>query len=68
MLNWFFWAVPQGYVRRYIITMWLVMFIIPTYVFGLQFTKLGFIINLLWYDMIFYGWVRVKQIIEGDKK
>jgi hypothetical protein len=68
MLNWFFWAVPQEYVRRYIITMWLVMFIIPTYVFGLQFTKLGFIINLLWYDMIFYGWVRVKQIIEGDKK
>ena len=68
MSNWFFWAVPQEYVRRYIITMWLVMFIIPTYVFGLQFTKLGFIINLLWYDMIFYGWVRVKQIIEGDKK
>jgi len=42
------------------------MFIIPGYVLGLQFTKLGFIINLLWFDLVFYGWVRAKQIIEGD--
>lgn len=68
MLNWIFWAIPREYVRRYFITLWLVMFIIPNYIFGLYFTKVGFIINLLWYDMIFYGWVRVKQTLEGDKK
>lgn len=68
MLNWIFWAIPREYVRRYFITLWLVMFIIPNYIFGLYFTKIGFIINLLWYDMIFYGWVRVKQTLEGDKK
>ena len=68
MLNWLFWAIPPQYVKRYLITLWLVMFIIPNYVFGLYFTKIGFIINLLWYDMIFYGWVRVKQTLGGDKE
>jgi len=68
MLNWIFWAIPREYVKRYFITLWLVMFIIPNYIFGLYFTKIGFIINLLWYDMIFYGWVRVKQTLGGDKE
>jgi hypothetical protein len=44
-----------------------VMFILPTYLFGLQFTKLGFVVNLLWYDLIFYGWVRVKQQLGDDE-
>ena len=68
MLNWIFWAIPPQYVKSYFITLWLVMFIIPNYIFGLYFTKIGFIINLLWYDMIFYGWVRVKQTLGGDKE
>ena len=68
MLNWIFWSVPSEHVRRYLLTMWLVMFIIPGYVFGLHFTKLGFIINLLWYDLVFYGWVRFKQMMEGDEQ
>ncbi len=67
MLNWIFWSVPQEYVRRYIITLWLVMFVIPPYLFGLHFTKIGFIVNLLWYDLIFYGWVRVKEQLKGDE-
>tara|TARA_B110000444_G_C18586275_1_gene476326 strand:+ start:429 stop:635 length:207 start_codon:yes stop_codon:yes gene_type:complete len=66
MINWIFWAIPRQYVRRYFFTMWLVMLILPGYVLGLQFTKLGFIINLLWFDLVFYGWVKVKQQIEGD--
>jgi hypothetical protein len=47
--------------------LWLVLFILPTYLFGLQFTKFGLIINLLWYDLIFYGWVRVKQKLGDDE-
>jgi hypothetical protein len=66
--NWLFWAIPPKYVRSYFFTMWLAMFIIPMYIFGLHFTKLGFIINLLWYDLVFYGWVRAKQAIEGDEQ
>ena len=38
--------------RRYIVTMILVMFIIPNYLFGIQFTKLGFLLNQIWYDII----------------
>jgi hypothetical protein len=66
MLNWLLWAIPANYVKRYLFTLWLVMFFLPGYIFGLQFTKLGFIINILWFDLVFYGWVRAKQMIEGD--
>jgi hypothetical protein len=61
--NWLLWAIPEQYVKRYLITLWLVMFVIPGYLLGMHFTKLGFVVNLLWYDLIFYGWVRVKQRI-----
>jgi hypothetical protein len=66
MLNWLFWVIPQKYIRRYLFTFWFVMFFLPGYVLGLHFTKLGFIINWLWFDLVFYGWVRAKQMIEGD--
>ena len=66
--NWLFWAIPRNYIRRYLFTFWLVMFFIPTYFLGLQFTKLGFIINWIWFDLVFYGWVRAKQKIEGDEE
>jgi hypothetical protein len=66
--NWLFWAIPRNYIRRYLFTFWLVMFFIPTYFLGLQFTKLGFIINWIWFDLVFYGWVRAKQMIEGDEE
>jgi len=65
--NWILWAIPEQYVKRYLITLWLVMFVIPGYLLGMHFTKLGFVINLLWYDLIFYGWVKVKQQL-GDNE
>ncbi len=65
--NWLLWTVPEQYIKRYLFTLWLVMFVIPGYLFGLHFTKLGFIINLLWYDVVFYGWVRVKQTLGDDE-
>jgi hypothetical protein len=60
--RWLFWAVPEQYIMRYLVTLLLIMFVIPYYIFGLYYTKLGIIINLLWYDLIFYGWFRAKQI------
>jgi len=65
--NWLLWAIPEQYVKRYLITLWLVMFMIPGYILGMHFTKLGFVVNLLWYDLIFYGWVRVKQKLGEDE-
>ena len=67
MNNWLFWAIPEKFVFKYLFTLWVAMFIIPQYFFGLQFTKFGFILNLLWYDLIFYGWVRIKQQLGGDE-
>ncbi|MAJ24086.1 MAG: hypothetical protein CMP36_01095 [Rickettsiales bacterium] len=67
LTNWLFWAIPRNYVRRYLLTFWLVMFFIPGYFLGLQFTKLGFIINWLWFDLVFYGWYRAKQMIGDDE-
>jgi hypothetical protein len=68
MLNWLFWQVPTDYIGRYAVTLWLVMFVIPPFLFGIKFTMIGFLLNLIWYDIIFYGWYRVKQQIEGDDK
>tara|TARA_Y100000385_G_C12913381_1_gene559294 strand:- start:126 stop:257 length:132 start_codon:yes stop_codon:yes gene_type:complete len=43
------------------------MFFIPGYFLGLQFTKLGFIMNWLWFDLVFYGWFKAKQMIGDDE-
>jgi len=34
---------------------------IPTFIFGMQFTRLGFVMNLIWYDVIWYGWIKSKE-------
>tara|TARA_B100000214_G_scaffold321199_1_gene256671 strand:- start:35 stop:154 length:120 start_codon:yes stop_codon:yes gene_type:complete len=39
---------------------------VPGFFFGLQLTKLGIVVNILWYDIIFYGWVKVKEKLEGE--
>ena len=67
MLNWLFWAIPRQYIRPYIFALWLVMFFLPAYIMGLQLTKLGFIINWIWFDVVFYGWVRAKQMLGDDE-
>lgn len=68
MLRWLFWHVPTDYIRRYVVTLWIVMFFVPLYLFGIKFTTLGFLLNLIWYDIVFYGWYQVKQQLEGDNK
>jgi hypothetical protein len=64
--RWLFWAVPEQYIMRYLVTLLLIMFVVPTFFFGMQFTRLGFVVNLIWYDIIFYGWVKVKEQLEKD--
>ncbi len=64
--RWLFWTVPEQYIMRYLVTLLLIMFVVPTFFFGMQFTRLGFVVNLIWYDIIFYGWVKVKEQLEKD--
>ena len=65
--NWIFWTIPPEYLRRYFITLWLVMFFLPGVFLGVRLTILGIFINFLWYDIIFYGWLRFKERMEGEE-
>ena len=65
--RWLFWAIPEKYVQRWCIGLLLLLYCIP-FVFGIYYTKLGIIVNLIWYDVIFYGWVKVKEATEGDDR
>ena len=65
--NWIFWAIPPEYVRRYFITLWLVLFFLPRVFLGVRLTILGLFINFLWYDIIFYGWLKFKERMEGEE-
>ncbi len=65
MLNWIFWSIPREYIRRYFITLWLVLFFMPALFLGVRLTMLGLFVNFLWYDIVFYGWVKFKERLEG---
>ena len=67
MLNWIFWTIPREYIRRYFITLWLVLFFMPALFLGVRLTMFGLLVNFLWYDIVFYGWVKFKDRLEGDK-
>ena len=64
--NWFWWTIPIKYIKTYFVMLSLILFILPFYFFGFYYTTLGFLINFVWYDIVFYGWVNVKQSIERD--
>ena len=68
-MNWVYWYVPDSYVKRYIIMMILIMFVIPNALFGVYYTMIGFLVNLIWYDLIFYMWMKAKEKLgenDGD--
>ena len=64
--HWFWWTIPIKYIKTYFIMLSLIMFILPFYFFGFYYTTLGFLINFVWYDIVFYGWVKVRESIERD--
>ena len=68
MLNWIFWAIPREYMRRYFITMWLVLFFLPGMLLGVRLTILGLVVNYLWFDIVFYGCVKFKEKLEEEGK
>tara|TARA_A100001388_G_C28309611_1_gene284737 strand:- start:136 stop:282 length:147 start_codon:yes stop_codon:yes gene_type:complete len=41
-----------------------IMFIVPNYLFGVYYTVIGFLVNLIWFDLVFYGWTKAKDQIE----
>tara|TARA_Y100001973_G_scaffold96047_1_gene150261 strand:+ start:2305 stop:2523 length:219 start_codon:yes stop_codon:yes gene_type:complete len=60
MTRWIFWAVPEPMAKRYAIGLILLIYVFPS-LFGVYYTKIGAIINILWYDIIFYVFSRAKE-------
>ena len=63
--NWLYWSVPAEKVRHYIIIMTIMMVIVPTYLFGIRFTSLGYLMNFLLYDALYYVTYRIEQAMKG---
>ena len=60
MTRWIFWAVPEPMAKIYAIGLILLIYVFPS-LFGVYYTKIGAIINILWYDIIFYVFSRAKE-------
>ena len=63
--NWLYWSVPVEKARHYIIIMTIMMVIVPTYLFGIRFTSLGYLLNFLLYDALYYVTYRIEQAMKG---
>jgi len=61
MNNWLYWSIPERFVRQYLWIMFLVMIFIPKYLFGITYTTMGFLLNLIWFDVIFYHWAKNRE-------
>lgn len=58
-VTWFNWTVPPFLVGDYVFKLVLVLMLLPS-LFGLQFTKLGLLVNLLAVDLFVYLSYRFK--------
>ena len=58
-LEWSSWPVPYNFIKQYIILMLCVLFLFPK-IFGLQLTLLGYVINYVWADFMFFVWYKIK--------
>ena len=63
--NWLYWSIPAEKARHYIIIMTIMMVIVPTYLFGIRFTSLGYLLNFLLYDALYYVTYRIEQAMKG---
>ena len=64
--NWLYWSVPVEKARHYIIVMILMMYFVPKYLFGIRFTTLGYLMNFLLYDAVYYFVYQVEQAIKKN--
>ena len=71
LTNWLYWSVPAEKGTHYIVVMTLMMIVLP-YLIGVAFTSLGYLMNFLLYDAVYYFTHRLEQAIkdmnERDKR
>jgi hypothetical protein len=63
LTNWLYWSVTAEKARHYIVVMTLMMIVLP-YLIGVACTSLGYLMNFLLYDAVYYFTHRVEQAIK----
>jgi hypothetical protein len=67
MDGWLYWSVPKKRVSHYLFVMWIAIFILPI-LFGLKLTTLGYLLNVVWLDFIYYiGYKRSQELKNKHK-
>ena len=65
MHKWLMWGIPYTYIRHYLWLMIGILFILPMLT-GLKYTELGYIINYLLFDLLFFRWCQ-RKIAEDEE-
>ena len=63
LTNWLYWCVPAEKARHYVVVMTLMMVVLPRLI-GVEFTNLGYLMNFLLYDAVYYFTYRVEQAMK----
>lgn len=58
-LEWSTFTVPYRFIKNYIILMIFALWFLPG-IFGLRFSLMGYVLNYLWADFMFYVWYKAK--------
>jgi hypothetical protein len=67
MLNWLFFTIPANRRVHYFFCLCLVIWIIPEYLFKMQFTMLMQFINFITFDILYYRMLLIEsQFKDGD--
>ena len=68
-LEWTTFTIPYSHIKHYILLMIFALWFLPG-VFGLRFTLMGYVLNYLWADFLFYIWYKAKlrAQIEWEKR
>ena len=61
MNQWLYWRVPDRKRNHYIFVMVMMMFVVPRFLLGIQFTVAGHFINFLIYDVLYYLFYQVEK-------
>lgn len=67
MNQWLYWRVPDRKRGHYIFVMVMMMFIVPRFLLGIQFTMAGYLINFLIYDVLYYLFYQVEKKLTGRR-
>jgi len=67
MVRWLNWSVPNERVSHYLFVMWIAIFILPL-LFELKLTTLGYLLNVIWLDFIYYISYKRAQELKNKHK